>query len=168
MIIFRVIGPLVVHRSRESGGRIITDEDVRAFWKSNEKYADDRGCYVFGRRAGKGYTPGYVGKATKCLKQEIFTNDKLTKYHRFLIKRKKGAPVFFFVLAPIRKGKANLRQIAKVEKYLINLAATANSELINLHYKNSERWGVRGLIRSGKGKVAEGAANFRKMLGIVH
>jgi hypothetical protein len=50
-----------------------------------------------------GFTPGYLGKATKRLKQEIFTPDKLNQYHRLLIKRKKGTPVFFFVLAPVSK-----------------------------------------------------------------
>jgi hypothetical protein len=164
--LFRVVGPLKVHRSRKSGGRIITDEDVRQFWQSYGKYANHRGCYIFGRHAGQGYTPGYVGKATKRLKQEIFTPDKLNKYHQFLIQRKKGAPILFFVLAPVRKGKANARQIAKVEKYLINLGVTANPDLINLHFTKPERWGIRGLIRGGKGKVARGIGDFRQMLGV--
>jgi hypothetical protein len=166
VIVFRVVGPFEVHRSHESGGRIIADEDVRKFWQSYGKYADHRGCYVFGRRAGKGITPGYVGKATKALKQEIFTPDKLNKYQKFLIQRKKGVPIFFFVLAPVRKGKANLRQIAKVEKYLINLGFTANPKLVNQHYTKPERWGIRGLIRGGQGKVARGIGDFRQMLGI--
>jgi len=166
MIVFRVVGPLKVQRSQESGGRIIADEDVRKFWQSYGKYANRRGCYVFGRRAGKGYTPGYVGKATKGLKQEIFTSDKLTKYQRFLIQRKKGIPIFFFVLAPVRKGKANLRQIAKVEKYLITLGVSANPKLLNRQNVKPETWGIRGLIRGGQGKVAKGASDFRQMLGI--
>jgi hypothetical protein len=166
MIIFRVVGPFRVHRSRESGGRIITDEDARQFWQSHGKYADYRGCYVFARHAGKGYTPGYVGKATKGLKQEIFASDKLNKYHRFLIQRKKGAPIFFFVLAPDRRGKTNLRQITKVEKYLINLGVMANPAIINQHYTKTERWGIRGLIRGGQGKVARGVGDFRRMLGV--
>jgi len=161
-----VVGPLKVHRSHESGGRIITDEDAKRFWQSHKKYANRRGCYIFARHAGRGYTPGYVGKATKELKQEIFAPDKLNKYHRFLIQRKKGAPIFFFVLAPDRKGKVNLRQIAKVEKYLINLGFTANPKLINQHYTKPERWGIRGLIRGGQGKVAKGIGDFRQMLGV--
>ncbi len=166
MIIFRVVGPFKVRRSHESGGRIIADENVREFWQSYGKYADYRGCYVFGRRAGKGFTPGYVGKATKGLKQEIFTPDKLNKYQKFLIQRKKGAPIFFFVLAPVRKGKANLKQIMKVEKYLVNLGVTANPKLVNQHYTKPERWGIRGLIRGGQGKVARGIGDFRQMMGV--
>ncbi len=166
MIIFRVVGPLKVHRSHERGGRIIADEDARKFWQSYGKYANYRGCYVFARRAGKGYTPGYVGKATRALKQEVFTPDKLNKYQKFLIQRKKGAPIFFFVLAPVRKGKASLSQIAKVEKYLINLSVMANPNLINQHFTKADRWGIRGVIRGGRGKVARGTGDFRQMLGI--
>jgi|SRR5271165_1599385 len=164
--LFRVVGPLKVHRSHKSGGRIITDEDARQFWEAYGKYATHRGCYVFARHAGQGYTPGYVGKATKGFRQEIFAPDKLNKYHQFLMQRKKGAPIFFLVLAPVRKGKANGRQIAKVEKYLINLGVTANPNLINQHYTKLERWGIRGLIRGGKGKVAKGIGDFRQMLGV--
>jgi hypothetical protein len=50
-----------------------------------------------------------------------------------------------------------------VEKYLIGLAA--NPDLINKHYTKIDRWGIRGAIRGGKGKVAEGAGEFRRMLG---
>jgi hypothetical protein len=121
---------------------------------------------TFSGGARGGYTPGYVGKATKGLKREIFTPDKLNKYQQFLIQRKKGVPIFFFVLAPARKGKANPRQIAKVEKYLINLGVTANPKLINQHYTKGERWGIRGLIRGGQGKVARGIGDFRQMLGV--
>jgi hypothetical protein len=163
MIVFRVVGPLRVHRSRESGGRIITEENIRQFWQLHEKCANQRGCYIFARHAGGGYTPGYVGKATKGLKKEIFTADKLTKYQRFLVKRKKGVPVFFFVLAPIRKGQVNRKQIEKVEKHLISLAA--NPDLINKHYTKIDRWGIRGVIRGGKGKVTEDVGEFRRMLG---
>lgn len=92
---------LKVRRSHERGGRIITDENAKEFWQSHGKYANYRGCYIFGRSAGKGLTPGYVGKATKGLKQQIFTPDKMNKYQKFLIKRKKGTPIFFFVLAPV-------------------------------------------------------------------
>ncbi len=166
MNIFHVVGPLKVRRSRESGGRMIAEQDIRRFWRDHEKYSDLRGCYIFARHAGGGYTPGYVGKATKRLKQEIFTPDKLNKYHRFLIQRKKGTPVFFFVLAPVRKGKADLKGIAKVEKYLINLGITANPNLVNQHYTKMERWGIRGLIRGGKGKVGKGTGYFRDMLGV--
>jgi hypothetical protein len=43
----------------------------------------------------------------------------------------------------------------KEEKYLINLGVTANPKLINQHYTNPERRGIRGLIRGGQGKVAK-------------
>ena len=50
----------------------ITDNNVGEFWESNKKYEPRRGCYVFAIRAGRGYTPGYIGKATKGFKNEVF------------------------------------------------------------------------------------------------
>lgn len=166
MNVFSVVGPLKVHRSRESGGRIIADDDINEFWESYGKYANRCGCYVFGRRAGKGYTPGYVGKATKRLKQEIFTADKRNKYQQFLVQRKKGAPIFFFVLAPVHKGKANLSQITKVENHLIQLGKGANPRLLNKQGAKPPNWGIGGVVRGGKGRTREGIPDFRQMMKI--
>lgn len=166
MNMFRVVGPLKVHRSRERGGRIIADDDIYKFWQSYGKYANRRGCYIFGRRAGKGYTPGYVGKATNKLKQEIFTADKRNKYQQFLIQRKKGVPVFFFVLAPIKKGKANLSQITKVENHLIQLGKGANARLLNKQGARPPNWGIAGVVRGGKGRNEKGIPDFRRMMKI--
>jgi hypothetical protein len=43
MNIFHVVGPLKVRRSRESGGRMIAEQDIRRFWRDHEKYSDLRG-----------------------------------------------------------------------------------------------------------------------------
>ena len=64
------------------------------------------------------------------------------------------------------KWKADLKRIAKVENYLINLGITSNPNLVNQHYTKTERRGLRGLIRGGKGKVGKGTGYFREMLRI--
>jgi hypothetical protein len=124
------------------------------------------GCYVFRRKAGKGFTPGYVGKATKSLGQEVFAFHKLNRYQEFLVQYGKGTPLLFFILAPVKKGKPNDSQIGKVEKYLINMALTANPGLLNQQYTKSENWGIRGVVRGGKGNIAKGTISFRQMMGI--
>jgi len=148
------------------GGRTITDENIDSFWEANKKFRTRRGCYVFGIRAGKGYTPGYVGKATKSVNQEVFAYHKLTRYHQFLANYAKGTPVVFFVLAPSQKGKPNVSQINAVEKYLIELGTTANERLLNVKDTNPPGWGIQGVVRSGKGKTSTGTKDFRTMMGI--
>ena len=164
---FTVVGPLKIPLYKGKGGRTITDENVDRFWEANKKYRKRRGCYVFAIRAGKGLTPGYVGKATKKLKQEVFAHHKLTRYQQFLADYAKGTPVIFFVLAPVQKGKPNLVQIGQVEKYLIDLAVTANPDLLNEKGASPNKWGIKGVIRGGKGKTSHGTRDFRLMLGIV-
>lgn len=163
---FTVVGPLKIHVYKGKGGRTITDANVDRFWESHKKYGKRRGCYVFGIRAGQGLTPGYVGKATKKLKQEVFAHHKLTRYQQFLADYAKGTPVVFFVLAPLQKGKPNDSQIGQVEKYLIDLAMTANPSLLNEKGTNPEKWGIKGIVRGGKGKTSRGTKDLRRMLGI--
>ena len=105
--LFHVHGPLVVPYYQGKAGRTITDENVREFWTANAEMAKKRGCYVFGIRAGKGYTPGYVGKATKNFRQETYAPHKLARYQQFLADYRKGTPVMFLVVAPLKKGVPN-------------------------------------------------------------
>jgi len=163
---FLVAGPIAVPFLQDKGGRTITDENIDNFWEVNKKFRTRRGCYVFGIRAGKGYTPGYVGKATKSLKQEVFAHHKLTRYHQFLARYAKGTPVVFFVLAPSQRGKPNVSQIKHVEKYLIDLGITANAGLLNVKDTNPPDWGIQGVVRGGKGKTSTGTKDFRTMMGI--
>ena len=163
---FIVQGPLRIVPSQGKGGKAITDEKIQDFWQLHSRFEKRRGCYVFGIRAGKGFTPGYVGKATKSLRKEIFASHKLVHYHTFLTQYAKGAPVFFFVLAPIQKGKPNNAEISAVEKYLITLGITANPGLMNAKGTKQPKWAIKGVIRGGKGKITKGTKDFRQMMGV--
>jgi hypothetical protein len=164
--IVKVTGPFSVPFYVGKGGRTITDDDVKEFWRQNRKYENRKGCYVFAIRAGKGYTPGYVGKATKRLGREVFEYHKLTRYQQFLVDYGKGTPVLFFLVAQEKKGKPNHSQISKIEKYLIDLAITANPNLLNQKSTKPPKWGIQGVIRGGKGKVTAVTRVFRRMLRI--
>jgi hypothetical protein len=164
--VVKVMGPFKVPYYVGKGGRTITDDDVKEFWRANRKYENRKGCYVFAIRAGRGYTPGYVGKATKRFGREVFEYHKLTRYQQFLVDYAKGTPTLFFLVAKEKKGKANNSQITKIEKYLIDLAITANPNLLNQKSTKPPGWGIQGVIRGGKGKVTSVTKDFRKMLGI--
>jgi hypothetical protein len=105
--IFAVDGPYDVPCYQGSGGRTITDENTQEFWKNNPHIAMERGCYVFGIRAGRGFTPAYVGKASKSFKQEVFSPHKLSRYQQFLADYRRGTPIMFFVVAPKKRGAPN-------------------------------------------------------------
>jgi hypothetical protein len=52
--IYRVVGPLKIHRTREAGGRVISSKDVKRFWDQNSKHA---------KRVGRMYSEEKRGKA---------------------------------------------------------------------------------------------------------
>ncbi|HKF53590.1 MAG TPA: hypothetical protein VKB26_14845 [Candidatus Acidoferrales bacterium] len=164
--VVKVTGPFKVPCYVGNGGRTITDDGVKDFWLQNKKYENRKGCYVFAIRAGKGFTPGYVGKATKRFGKEVFEYHKLTRYQQVLVDYARGTPVLFFLVAKKKKGKPNNSQISKIEKYLIDLAITANPNLLNQKGTKPPNWGIQGVIRGGKGKVTAVTKVFRKMLAI--
>src|SRR5947208_1544865 len=136
--LFEVIGPREVLVYQGKAARTITDENVRQFWEANADIANLRGCYVFGIRAGRGLTPGYVGRATKLFKQEAFAHHKLTRYQQFLADYQKGTPVLFFVVAPKKKGAPNDAHVRGLEDFLIQTGLAANPDLLNIKGTKAE------------------------------
>ena len=161
---FTVQGPFEVPVYEGKAGRTITPENIEGFWQHNSAMASSRGCYVFGIRAGGGFTPGYVGRASKSFKQEVFTGHKLAKYQQFLVDYAKGTPVFFFLAYPVKKGKPNTKHIGELEEYLIQLGMTANPDLLNIKGTQVEEWGIKGMLRAGKGKPSKATAYFKTMM----
>lgn len=164
---FEPWGPLIVkaHRSR-SGAKVIDKSTITAFWTDYSEFKNERGVYVFGLRAGRGLTPGYVGEATKSFGQEVFTNDKLAKYGRFLAEYKKGNPILFFAVLPKKRGAPNATHIGDLEDFLIQAALTKNPDLQNVQGTKQAEWGIRGVLRSGKGNPGAAAKALKSMLAL--
>ena len=129
--LYSVEGPFAVPFTKKKAGRLILTDDAAKFWKKHSHVANRRGCYVFGVRAGKGSTPGYVGKASKTFQQEVFTEHKRNRFNEHLADYNKGTPVLFFLVAPSKKGKPNIKHIGKMERFLIDTALAANPSLTN-------------------------------------
>ena len=162
--IFSVQGPYEVPCYRGKAARTITDENIKEFWKKYPSLTKLRGCYVFGIRAAKGWTPGYIGKATKGFKQEVFSHHKLTRYQQFLADYLKGSPVLFFIVVPTKKGATNVSHIGELEDFLIQTGVVANPDLLNVRGTKAADWGIAGVLRGGKGKPNAAARKFRKLM----
>ncbi len=161
---FYVEGPLKIPVTKGKVANTITSEDVKAFWAKHPHVVKHRGCYVFAMRAGKGYTPYYVGQATRTFKRELFQPHKLAKYQRALADYHRGTPVLLLVIAPRRKGKANTSHIGQLEDFLIQVAVAANPDLLNIQGTKQERWSIAGVLRSGQGKASNAATALKRAL----
>lgn len=163
---FAVSGPKVIDVYKGVAGRIITDDNIAEFWRSNRSLATKIGCYLFAIRAGKGYAPIYVGKATKGFKQETFTPHKLSKYQQAMVDYSKATPVMFFIVYPRKKGPTNEKQIKKLEEFLIQTSVAANPDLMNIRGIKSQSWSIKGVLRSSKGPPTIDAKELKKTLNI--
>lgn len=163
MAIFSVAGPYDIPCLVKPGGKLIS-EDLSAFWEKCKKVRNGKGCYLLAIRAGKGFTPLYVGKTTRTFEKECFTSHKLVHYHHAMSDYAKGTPVMFFIVLPRTQGKPNSKEITEVEDFLIQVGRTANSALRNIKGNTVPNWSIRGVIRGGQGKVAKGATQLRKLL----
>ncbi len=147
----------------------ITDETIAAFWKEPVavEMAGKQGCYIFALQAAKGFTPWYVGKATKTFKQEVFHSEKLKKYNKLLWDGKKGSPVMVFVALPGNLKKIPVGVINDMEKFLIQSTVLKNENALNTHHtKNLPEWSIKGVLRSGQGKPSVQSRKFKTMMGL--
>lgn len=165
---FTVKGPFRIPLERNTNSKWIK-AGCPDFWchPQIDDLKHESGCYVFAMRAGKGFRPIYVGKATKGFKQECFAAHKIAcHYGPALSKAGKGTPVLFLVILNHHKGKVNKKAIAKVEAFLIQNAMKKNPDLSNIKGKKEEHWIINGVIRSGKGKASKAAKAFRSAVGL--
>ena len=167
---FIIRGPYKVPFDSRPRGRVIRPEDARQFWEecADETLENGLGCYVFAHRAGPGFTPIYVGKTAKSFKQEAFNPPNLGLYTAELANYKRGTPVMFFVTpdwGARAKTKSTEKLVGELEKFLIELAASANPDLANVHGAR-RGWGIKGVHRGHGGQGGEPGTDFRRMLSL--
>lgn len=74
--------------------------------------------------------------------------------------------MLFFLVAPKRKGALNRSHVSEMERFLIQVALAANPDLLNIQGTRAEEWGIKGVIRGGKGKSSQAAQVFKKMMNL--
>lgn len=166
MIEFEIQGPFEIPFTKGPGGRIVHWDE---FWRTNEieeaEVKGAKGVYVFAWRASKGYTPWYVGSATKTFGQEATSDRNQKIYLEIMSGYKSGTPVLFFVVHPAQRGKANRKAILEIEDFLIPFCAKANKALKNVHGNRAPSWRINGFIRSRQGPRPIAARRFVRCVG---
>ena len=135
-------------------------KNLDAFWDEIGEHRHDVGVYVFAIRAGKGYTPIYVGKtARQSFESEVFTvTNRANHYNPALLGYERGVPVLFLLVHPRGKGKVNQRAIDQVETFFIDVASNKNPDLSNVKKKKQHKWRVSGVVRGKQGEGKKYAA----------
>jgi len=167
--LLEVFGPFEIPYDGKGRRKRIDKEHIQSFWSKSQanKLAQKQGCYLFALKASQGFKPWYIGKATKTFKQECFTPSKANGYNGLLWGGKKGTPVMFFVALAGNRRKIPKLVINDLEKFLIQSAISKNPKILNVqHTKNLPAWGIRGIIRGGKGKASGKSKTFRIMMGL--
>jgi len=169
LIYLQVFGPFDIAFDAEGHSKFIRAEHGTAFWSqpTNKPLAPKQGVYVFAIRAGRGFTPWYVGRATKGFGQEVFTPHKREHFNDALRKVRKGNPVLFLVARPGSRNKVPFAEIVDMETQLTQDALLENPDLRNIqNTKNLPRWAIAGLIRTDPGRPTTPTMQFGKMLGL--
>lgn len=165
LTLFNVKGPFTVPLYEGVDSKMVT-EDLSQFWAHCESIKPLVGCYVFAIRAGKGFTPLYVGKTTNSFEKECFTDHKIKHYNYGLASYKKGTPVMFFIAYPAKKGKTNAADVKDLEDFLIQVGRRINPDLRNIKGVKQPSWGIKGVIRGGKGKATTSETALRRVFGL--
>lgn len=172
---FDVAGPFKI--KQHGAKQVITKESLRLLKTKLEEYeeglSDACGCYVFAVRAGKGYTPYYVGQACKSsLPNEALNPSNISNYNGILTHRK-GTPVLFFIPMRTPQGKFRKRNktngylssLTFLERWLIHAAVSKNYDLINsketYFLKNIH---VKGIFNARKGESTSDSQELAKAL----
>ena len=152
----------------DKGTRRIEKEHIQSFFENKDiqkkiDLLNTRGCYIFALRAGKGFTPWYVGQAKKSFKQEIFAIHKKDIYNSVLA-NKMGTPMMFLI-GTSKKNQFLEKEIKDLESFLIFWARKANKGLKN-QQNNKDTWGIAGVYNSDIGKPSTALKNLKGLLNL--
>lgn len=159
---YRVLGPFVVPFGPNG---YLEYRNLSGFWTQLDQVRKGistwHSVYIFAMRAGRGYRPWYVGKATgkRGFAQEVFAPHKLVHYNAVANGYRRGTPVLFLVypVTPLRSAlrRASAAEVEWVEQHLIQAAIDANPDLRNLRDTQFAREvqipGVLNAARAGAG-----------------
>jgi len=164
-------GPVAIPFStrRQGTGKMILKVNIQEFWDQPEASSmkNKQGCYVFALKAGKGFTPWYIGQTKNRMDKECFTSHKLEKFNEVLFEKGWGKPVMFFVVPKGDKKVVATKELGDIETFLIQVGVKKNGELKNIkHAKNFGNWSIKGVFNGGKGKPTGREAGFKKMMGL--
>jgi len=139
--------------------------------------AEAFGCYVFAMRAGKGFTPWYVGKTDKAFRDECLAPHKLNYYNQVNVSHARGTPVLFllpkitgerreFARRRTPSASAGSKDIEFLEQYLVALALNKNRDLRNARGTRFLRDMVVSGILNSPGRPSGSATALRRCLGL--
>jgi hypothetical protein len=174
-MIFDVNGPFKL--SRHTPKQIITKDSLKELKleldEREDGLSDACGCYVFAIRAGKGYTPYYVGQACRRpIADEALNSSNREKYNKAL-SESKGTPVLFLLpmrtpnlkLRKRKKAEGNLSVLEFLEEWLIAAAIDKNPDLINNRKTRFLRnIHIRGILNAERGEATKDSALLRATL----
>tara|TARA_R110002110_G_scaffold394957_2_gene609253 strand:+ start:4901 stop:5695 length:795 start_codon:yes stop_codon:yes gene_type:complete len=169
-------GPFKVPRR----GQIIDRARLSEFWRQVEHkdpgLSTAQGCYVFAIKAGQGYTPWYVGKATgrDGFLQEALADGKQNQYNWVWTSHgyRRGSMVLFLIARRTQQGRGFSRQAVStdadwLERHLISLALEANNELLNVRDTRFYReLFVPGVINDPARKVSPSTLDLQRTLNL--
>jgi hypothetical protein len=172
-MLFEVSGPFEItrHGKKKLIEKKSTKDLINVLDQNILGLSTAHGCYVFSIKAGKGFTPYYVGQArSQTMVKEALNADNIGKYNG-ACSDSKGTPVIFFLpmVTPSGKyrkaSKPRLPFLDFLERWLISEAINKNQDLINnKETKFLRSIHVPGLFNSKQGEASKSSRLLRKAL----
>jgi hypothetical protein len=164
---FEVHGPFEVPVEPKKRGKMIA-RDLSDFWMRVGDMRQRRGVYIFAMRAGRGYTPIYVGKAAKRPFEDeaLGLHQRGNHYNPALLEYEKGSPIMFFIVHPSSHGPINKRLIDQIETFMIDVASAKNPGLSNVRKRQVHKWRICGVVRGKRGEATWSTGALKKAVGL--
>lgn len=171
---FDVAGPFKL--TRHGTKKLITDQSLTEIKSQLESWdsglSEACGCYVFAIHTPKGYTPYYVGQASKrSIADEALNLSNREKYNK-ACSESKGSPMIFLLPKLTPKGRykkkgRNSATIDFLERWLIAAAIERNPGLINTkETRFLRKMSVAGIFNAKKGKPHSASRELKKTLWV--
>lgn len=162
--VYETLGPIEIPREALKGPASEMASAREAVFAGDANLGARHGVFFYCLQTARGTAPVFMGTATRGFARDVFRADSVKAYLGALKGYSRVKAVLIFIARPAVRGRVPEAEIASVAKTLYAMASNQTKELRVLGEEPPE-WSIKGVLRSGPGRLSRGAMEMRRILG---
>jgi hypothetical protein len=163
--VYEIFGPLEVPTDALKGKAADMAAAREAVFADEPNLGARNGVYFFGLQTARGLAPVFMGTSLRGFSRDVFRAENVRAYLSALKGYSRVKAVLLLVARPAVRGRVPEAEIAAVAQTLFAMASNEWKELTVLGEERPD-WSIKGVLRSGPGRLSRGAMDMRRILGV--
>jgi hypothetical protein len=163
--VYETFGPIEIPMEALKGSAsTVAEARKEVFGNGKDDLGSRNGVFVFGLQTARGLGALYMGTSVRGFAKDVFRAENVKAYLDALKGYERVKAVLLLVARPSVRGRVAESEIAEIASTLFAMASVQSKDLRMLGQDPAD-WSIKGVLRSGPGRLSVSAMELRKILG---